>query len=134
MPFDLNSSLNKATNNIANKTFIGTILTNPILLACIATIVVIAILNYIEWPTEISGNLVFYLTVGNMLLILIHDQMYKQKIIESMETTKSVEIVKELNNPILGGDIVPRQESEIKVEPIGNISSSGDIDNLLASI
>lgn len=103
MPINLTGSLSKSIHDLANKSTIGSIVSNPIWFSIIIVITIMGILSLCDmsgWTFKIF----FYMSAAVLALVTAHDWIIDDKRREKLDSSETNRFLKNTT----GGDLQPR--------------------------
>ena len=111
MPIDIISSLKNTADEFANKSIFGELVSNPVIIAAIITLL-LSIMLYLE--TDTSFSTVFYTFIIVCGIVVIHDTVLRSQIKEYHESEAGIDIIRNVHNtPTDDNDIVdPRNDTQ----------------------
>jgi hypothetical protein len=134
MPFDLFAHAGKWANNLANKSKLGYVLTNPLWASVIIVAVVLLTVYWVGWTGSPSFKLIFYLFGVFIIFLVVHDGLLVEQVKENVESFNGASVVDDLNqNPVTA--VAPRPAEEATQSFMKQVESQPlDADDLLKAI
>lgn len=110
MPIDLFKNLQNFGSQIANRSAIGQITSNPLWMAVIITAVMLLVFYTVGISKGVTFKLIFYSLLSCILLLIVHDTMIQEQYKEKYEDQTGAELVNQIQDTI--PDLQPRSNME----------------------
>lgn len=116
MPFDAGYHLRGLIDYVANRSHLGTVLTNPIWIGLIIVAVIVLLLLAVGWEGCPTFKLIFWMCVAVTSLMLVHDTLVHKKADDTHENTAGETLVKDVQqlSAVPDADIGPRLDPDAR--------------------